>query len=62
MSIRWRENGDLVCAAMFPEEEGDAYIDDGLHYRLSVEFGLIYADENHSMNGLWHWVNKKEKH
>ena len=55
MSIRLRKNGDLVCAAMFAEQEGDSYIDDRLHYELSVLRGFIHADENHNVNGLWHW-------
>ncbi|MBW8034184.1 MAG: hypothetical protein FVQ79_00520 [Planctomycetes bacterium] len=55
MSIRWRKNGGLVCAAMFPEEDGDTYIDDNLHYAMSVIHKVIYADEQHEANGLWHW-------
>jgi len=55
MSIRWRKTGELVCAAMFPEEPGDTYIDDRLHYELSAEREFIYADEKHDINGLWHW-------
>ena len=56
MSIRWRLNGDLVCAAMSEEMEGDTYIDDRLHYQLSVKCRAILADINHEENGLWHWV------
>ncbi len=55
MSIRWRKDGTLVCAAMFPEEEDDTYIDDSFHYAMSVIHKVIYADENHNENGLWHW-------
>ncbi len=58
MSIRWRKNGDLVCAAMSEEQDGDTYIDDGLHYRLSVEYGVIVADKNHKDNGFWHWSSQ----
>ena len=60
MSIRWRKNGDLVCAAMFPEENGDTYIDDVLHYAMSVTHAVIYADEKHETNGLWHWVEQEK--
>lgn len=58
MSIRWRVNGDLICAAMSEPEEGDTYIDDRLHYELSVESRAIIADVNHETNGLWHWTHK----
>ena len=57
MSIRWRLNGDLVCAAMHPSEDGDSYIDDRLHYQLSVISRAIVADVNHDHNGNWVWVH-----
>lgn len=57
MSIRWRDTGELVCAAMFDELPGDTYIDDRLHYELSVIQKVIVADINHEENGLWHWVH-----
>jgi len=57
MAIRWRANGDLVCAAKSQPEEGDTYINDDLHYRLSVLSGLLLADVNHEDNGLWYWVH-----
>ena len=57
MSIRWRLNGDLVCAANSEEEEGDTYIDDRLHYQLSVVSRAIIADREHETNWLWHWVH-----
>jgi hypothetical protein len=60
MSIRWRKSGDLVCAAMFEEEEGDTYIDDRVHYQLSAVSKCIIADVNHETNGLWHWVHTDE--
>ena len=55
MAIRWREDGRLICAAMSEPEEGDTYIDDRLHYQLSVITRAIIADINHKTNGLWHW-------
>lgn len=55
MSIRWRLNGDLVCAAMSNPMYGDTYINDRLHYALSVEQQCLIADEDHENNGLWHW-------
>ena len=56
MAIRWRKKGDLICAAISKAEEGDTYIDDRLHYQLSVISRAILADVNHEDNGLWHWV------
>ncbi len=59
MSIRWRANGLLLCAAKFKEEKGDFYIDDDQHYKLSVIAGAIMADADHlgpKGNGLWYWV------
>ncbi len=57
MSIRWRINGDLVCAAMCQPEKDDTYIDDRLHYQLSVKSKAIMADVEHEENGLWHWTS-----
>lgn len=59
MSIRWRKNGQLICAAMSESEEDDTYIDDRLHYQLSVKSRAIIADINHESNGLWYWVHEK---
>ena len=54
MAIRWRENGDLICAAMSDPEDGDIYITESLHYQLSVISRAILADVDHEKNGLWH--------
>ena len=59
MSIRWRRNGDMVCAAMSTPKPDDCYIDDRLHYQLSVISRVIIADVNHEANGLWHWVHNE---
>ena len=59
MSIRWRITGELLCAAMNDPEEGDTYIDDRLHYQLSVISKAIVADINHEENGLWYWMHDK---
>ena len=58
MAIRWRRDGRLICAAMSDVEEGDTYIDDRLHYELTVLRDVIIADVNHKINGLWHWKEK----
>jgi len=60
MAVRWRKDGSLVCAAMSDPETGDRYIDDGLHYQLSVVTKAIVADPRHKENGLWHWVERSE--
>ena len=60
MSIRWRPNGDLLCAAMSKAEDDDTYIDDRLHYQLSVISRAIIADVDHETNGLWHWVHSED--
>lgn len=57
MSIRWRKTGELLCAAMTEEKEGDTYINDHLHYQLSVISRAIIEDVNHKQTGLWYWVH-----
>lgn len=37
MALRIRKDGRVLCAAIHPEEPGDAYLDDGVHYFLSAE-------------------------
>ncbi len=61
MAIRWRKDGRLLCAAMSKEEDGDTYINDGLHYQLSVISRAILADVEHETNGLWHWIHNEHK-
>lgn len=48
----------MVCAAMFPVEEGDTYIDDGLHYEMSVIRKVIGSEsmEKHKLDGRWYWL------
>ena len=60
MSIRWRLSGALVCAAMSEPEDGDTYIDDRLHYQLSVTSRAIIADTDHEESGLWHWIHQED--
>jgi hypothetical protein len=57
MAIRWRKDGRMLCAATTEPEDGDTYIDDRLHYQLTVISRAIVADINHEENCLWHWVN-----
>lgn len=61
MAVRLRLSGDIVCAAMHPEEPGDQYIDDQKAYELSVEHKLLVTeawDAGHSKRGLWWWRNE----
>lgn len=59
MAIRLRKSGTMVCAALSEERDGDIYIDDGTHYHLSVEKGLIvsYPWERHKDEPFWFWAN-----
>ena len=60
MSLRWRSNGTLICGAKSDELEDDCYIDDRLHYHLSVELNIVVPDNNEEDNGLWYWVDLAE--
>ena len=57
MAIRWRRDGRLLCAAQSEPKEGDTYIDDRLHYQLSIVSRAILADPKHEDNRLWYWVH-----
>lgn len=60
MAVRIRKDGSIVCAAMFPKEDGDIYIDDAIHYVLSVESKVLITDENHQIHGKWWWVTETD--
>ena len=59
MALRIRRDGRVLCAAMHAEEVGDIYIDDRLHYYLSVERRMLVTEpfERHSQHGEWWWIN-----
>lgn len=59
MAIRVRRDGSMWCAALTKPEEGDVYIDDDLHYHMSVECGVIVAlpMPEHKEYCRWWWVN-----
>lgn len=66
MAVRIRKNGDIFCAANSEPEEGDCYLDDGVHYYLSVERKVLITDENHFTHWQWWWkgqmpLNQEEK-
>lgn len=58
MALRIRKDGRILCAAIHPAEPGDTYIDDGLHYIMSVERRVICAEPNeqHMKSGQWWWT------
>jgi hypothetical protein len=66
MALRVRKDGRILCAASHSAQSGDIYIDDGEHYRLSVELGLFVTEPiepdpanpgrgGHLAHGEW-WV------
>jgi hypothetical protein len=59
MALQIRKDGRVLCAAMHVEEAGDIYIDDSLHYHLSVERGVLVTEpfERHKERGEWWWIN-----
>lgn len=57
MAVRIRADGRILCAALHPAEEGDRYLDDGVHYVLSVEQKVLVTQphEQHMQRGEWWW-------
>ena len=58
MSLRWRKDGRLLCGAKSEAEEGDTYIDDRLHYELSVLCDAVNPHEDEEETGLWGFVKR----
>lgn len=60
MAIRVRADGTMWCAAMTKEQPGDTYIDDGLHYEMSVVKGVIVAlpMSAHKLYPRWWWAHQ----
>lgn len=58
MALRIRKNGRILCAAIHKEEQEDTYIDDNLHYQMSVIHKVIATEEyeKHIINGEWWWI------
>lgn len=61
MAVRIRKDGRILCAARHPAEPGDAYIDDGLHYELSVERRVLVTEAmpGHASHGQWWWKGQE---
>ena len=57
MALRIRKSGRIFCAALCQEESGDTYIDDGLHYELSVVRKVLVSEPlpKHTETGEWWW-------
>ena len=58
MSLRWRINGEILCGAKSKPQKDDTYIDDRLHYELSVIQKVIVPDKDEEKNGLWYWLHQ----
>jgi hypothetical protein len=58
MAVRIRKNGRIFCASFRDEEPGDTYIDDDLHYELSVVKRVLVTEPSHKhiVNAEWWWV------
>jgi len=58
MAIRVRKDGTMWCAAHTEAMPGDTYIDDGLHYEMSVVRGVIVSlpIPEHEKNPQWWWA------
>ena len=61
MAVRIRKDGRIYCAALHPELPSDAYIDDGVHYYLSVERKVLVTEsfEQHVRRGEWWWKGQQ---
>ena len=55
MSLRWRADGRLLCAAKHQEEPNDTYIDDRLHYLLSTIVRVLLPHVDEKETGEWRW-------
>ena len=63
MALRVRKNGDILCAALHDEEDGDTYIPDNISEILTGCTGeepLIITDPEplHSTHGRWWWTGQ----
>lgn len=62
MAVRIRSDGQIVCAAINPPLPGDFYMEDDLHYELSVVRKVLVTTENshHIKNGgKWWWKGQE---
>lgn len=57
MAVRIRKNGKIICAAASKPMKGDIYLDDGVHYLLSVEMGVLQEIEG---TNYWEFGKRKK--
>lgn len=57
MALRWRKSGELLCAAKCEAETGDTYIDDRLHYELSVIQKAVVPSVDEETTGRWYFLH-----
>ena len=55
--MRIRNDGRIFCAAIATEEPGDTYVDDALHYEMSVVHKVMVTRPmpEHMDTGEWWW-------
>ena len=60
MALRVRVDGTMWCAAHTEEMPGDTYIDDQLHYEMSVIHGVVVAlpIPDHLNHPQWWWTSQ----
>lgn len=60
MAIRVRADGTMWCARHAEELPGDTYIDDNLHYEMSIVHGVIVAlpMPEHIKHPQWWWTEQ----
>ena len=63
MSLIIKKDGRVLCAAIHKKESGDLYIDDELHYHLSVVEKILVTEpiKQHKLRGEWWWRHKIPK-
>jgi hypothetical protein len=61
MALRIRSDGRILCAARHEAEAGDAYLDDGVHYELSVNRRVLVTEAMpaHAEHGQWWWKGQE---
>lgn len=63
VALRVRADGSILCARLHPAAPGDAYLDDGVHYTLSVEHRILVTEPmpKHGDHGRWWWKGQEPK-
>ena len=63
MALRIRKDGRILCAAIHKEKDEDIYIDDAMHYQLSVVYKILVTEdiESHKLRGEWWFLNQVPK-